>query len=253
MLGAPARRSDLRSKIVDVSARLLQEHGPAAVTTRAVAEAAGVQAPTIYRLFGDNDGLLDAVAEHVMATRVAAKAAVVAAAAADDVDPLEDLRAGWESQVEFGLANPTLFRLLSDPERARRSPAVRSGRRVLASRVHRVARTGRLRVDEEHAVDVIHAAGTGVVQALLQTPPEERDPGLADSVYEAVLRQVLTDAPAPGDDGPLPATLAFRAVAPGLEALSDAERRLLGEWLDRVVDALSQDRRPRRGASAAQR
>ena len=38
-----------------------------------MAEAAGVQPPTLYRLFGDKDGLIDAVAEHVMATYVAAK------------------------------------------------------------------------------------------------------------------------------------------------------------------------------------
>ena len=46
----------------------------AAVTTRAVADAAGVQAPTLYRLFGDKDGLMEAVAEHVMAAFVHAKA-----------------------------------------------------------------------------------------------------------------------------------------------------------------------------------
>ena len=47
------------------------------MTTRGVAEAAGVQAPAIYRFFGDKDGLLEAVAEHVMATYVSAKAAMV--------------------------------------------------------------------------------------------------------------------------------------------------------------------------------
>src|ERR1700683_4156921 len=98
MINATGSRSDTRSKIVDVAARLLREQGPAAVTTRGVAEAAGGQAPTIYRLFGDKDGLLDAVAEHVMATFVSAKAAIVAAASADNVDPLADLRAGWETQ-----------------------------------------------------------------------------------------------------------------------------------------------------------
>ncbi len=94
MIDATSRRSDTRSKIVDVAARLLREQGPAAVTTRGVAEAAGVQAPMIYRLFGDKDGLLEAVAEHVMTTFVSAKAQIVQAASAENVDPLEDLRAG---------------------------------------------------------------------------------------------------------------------------------------------------------------
>jgi hypothetical protein len=88
-----------------------------AVTTGGVSQAAGIQAPTIYRLFGDKDGLLDAVAEHVMATYVSTKAAIAESAASANTDPLDDLRDGWNMQVDFGLCNPTLFRLLSSPER----------------------------------------------------------------------------------------------------------------------------------------
>lgn len=238
-------RSDTRAKIVDVAAHLLRERGPAAVTTRGVAQGAGVQAPTIYRLFGDKDGLLEAVAEHVMATYVSTKTAAVAAAAADDVDPLDDLRVGWRTQIDFGVANPALFRLLSDPDRVVGSPAARAGRRVLESRVHRIAATGRLRVGEKRAVDLVHAAGIGTIQALLATPPPQRDPGLADAMYEAVLRQILTDAPEHPTDGPLPAAVAFRAAAPRLDMLSSAERQLLTEWLDRAIATLSD--RPRRG------
>ncbi len=237
MIDGTSHRSDTRSRIVDVAARLLREQGPAAVTTRGVAEAAGVQAPTLYRLFGDKDGLLDAVAEHVMATYVSAKAATVAAASAADVDPLDDLRAGWQMQIEFGVRNPTLFRLLSDPDRVRHSPAAESGRRVLAARVHRIAVTGRLRVGEQRAVDLVQAAGIGVIQTLLATPPDQRDPGLADALFDAVLGHVLTGVPDRTDDGSTATTVAFRAVAPGLDGLSEAERHLLTEWLDRTIDA----------------
>src|SRR5687768_5320162 len=100
-------RDDVRTGIVEAAARLLQEQGARAVTTRGVAQAAGVQAPTIYRLFGDKDGLLDAVAEHVMATYVATKAV-----AAVDADPVADLRVGWRMHVDFALANPELHALL---------------------------------------------------------------------------------------------------------------------------------------------
>ena len=96
--------------------------GPAAVTTRAVAQAAGVQAPTIYRLFGDKDGLLDAVAEHVFAAYVAGKSR-----AAGGGDPVADLRAGWDVHIGFGLANPALFGLLTQPGRDSRSPAAAAG------------------------------------------------------------------------------------------------------------------------------
>ena len=99
-----ADRRETRENLVEVAARLLREQGAAAVTTRAVAVAGGVQAPTIYRLFGDKDGLLDAVAEHVLAVYVAEKAL-----AADSGDPIAVLRAAWHAHVGFGLANAELF------------------------------------------------------------------------------------------------------------------------------------------------
>lgn len=230
-------RSVTRARIVEVAAGLLAGSGPAAVTTRAVAERAGVQAPTIYRLFGDKDGLLEAVAEHVMATHVAAKQAVEAAAVAGGHDPLDELRTSWFAQIEFGLTNPAVFRMLSEPGRVRQSPAARSGQRVLESRVHRVAATGRLRVSEARAVGMVQAAGVGVIQVLLTTEPEHRDPGLPESVYDAVLARILTDPPAHAEAGPVAEAVAFRTLAPRLEALTDAERALLVEWLDRVIDA----------------
>ncbi len=213
-----------------------------AVTTRGVAERAGVQAPTIYRLFGDKDGLLEAVAEHVMSTYVSAKAEIVEAASAADVDPVEELRDGWAMQIDFGLANPALFRLLSDPDRMMHSPAARSGKRVLQARIRRIAMTGRLRVSEQHAVDLIQAAGIGAVQTLLSTPPDQRDLGLAPSIFEAVLARIVADTPEPAHQAPIEAAVALRAIAPQLDMLSDPERQLLAEWLDRAIEAMSANR-----------
>lgn len=229
-------QQDTRSRIIEAAATLLRDGGPPAVTTRGVAQSAGVQAPAIYRLFGDKDGLLEAVAEHVLAEWVATKALIVATAEAEGLDPVDDLRAGWSAQVEFGMKNPALFRLLSDPTRATGSAAASSGKRVLESRIHRVAEAGRLRVPEKRAVGLFQTAGVGVVTTLLAAPAAERDPGLAEAALDAVLAQILTDRPAVAHDGPLAAVVAVRATAPRLAALSASERLLLTEWLDRVLD-----------------
>jgi AcrR family transcriptional regulator len=228
VLGAPETRENL----VEVAARLLSEQGAAAVTTRAVALAAGVQAPAIYRLFGDKDGLLDAVAEHVLARYVADKAV-----AAETGDPIADLRAAWDTHVGFGLAHGALFRLLADPDRDRRSaasPASAAGAEVLRNRVRRVAAIGRLRVTERRAVDLIRAAGTGTVLTLLAAAPPDRDLGLADAMCDAVMQTILTDAPALPDEPATAAAVTFRTVVPDLATLSSAERALLSEWLDRA-------------------
>ncbi|MCT9934601.1 TetR/AcrR family transcriptional regulator [Planotetraspora sp. A-T 1434] len=226
-----ASRHKARANIVECAAQLLREQGASAVTTRAVAQAAGMQAPTIYRFFEDKDALLDAVAEHVFATYAAGKTLVE-----DSGDPIADLRAGWDTHIGFGLANAALFGLLADPSRAARSPAAAAGLEVLRARVHRVAAIGRLRVPERRAVELIHAAGAGAVLTLLSTPPEHRDLDLADAMYEAVMRSILTDVPTLPADSATAAAVAFRAVTPKLTMLTDAERALLSEWLDRAGD-----------------
>ena len=223
-------RNETRTKLVEVAARLLRDQGPAAVTTRAVAQAGGVQAPTIYRLFGDKEGLLDAVAEHAFATYVTGKVL-----AADDGDPVDDLRAGWDAHIGFGLANAGLFGLLTDPGRGRRSPATAAGIEVLRTRVRRVAAIGRLRVPERRALEMIHAAGTGAVLALLATPGPERDLGLADAMWDALAQAIFTEVPALATGDAAAAAVTFRTVVPELPHLTDAERALLAEWLDRAT------------------
>ena len=224
-------RNETRARIVEVAAQLLRDKGATAVTTRAVAQAAGLQAPTIYRFFEDKNALLDAVAEHVFATYVAGKSDVE-----DSGDPAADLQAGWDMHIGFGLANEALFGLLADPGRGARSSAAAAGLEVLRARVHRVAAAGRLQVTERRAVELIHAAGTGVVLTLLSIPPEERDPGFAQAMYEAVTRSILSDVPALPPDSATAAAVAFRAVVPSLPMLTDTERALLSEWLDRTGD-----------------
>ncbi|MGY1875736.1 TetR/AcrR family transcriptional regulator [Nocardia gipuzkoensis] len=226
-----ASRHETRERIVEVAARLLREQGPHAVTTRAVAHAAGMQAPTIYRFFEDKDALLDAVAEHVFATYVAGKTLID-----QEDDPVVDLRAGWDMHIDFALTNPAVFSMLN---RGTASPAAAAGLQVLRARVHRVAAAGRLRVGERRAVDLIHAAGTGAALALLSVPPQERDLGLAEAMYEAVTHAILTEVPPLSARDTTATTAALRAAAPELPMLTDAERALLSEWLQRTDQDLT--------------
>jgi AcrR family transcriptional regulator len=226
-------RDRTRAQLVEVAAHLLAAEGPDAVTTRAVALAAGVQAPTIYRLFGDKNGLLEAVAEHGFASYLARKPPVGTGA-----DPVESLHAGWELHVGFGLANPELFRLLHTALRTPQGQAVAAtGIGVLEARVHRVAEAGRLRVTERRAVDLIHAAGTGVVFTLIDQAADERDDTLADTAWESVCATILTGGSTAAVAGPATAAVTLRAALPDLTALTTAERGLLGDWLDRIADS----------------
>lgn len=219
-----------RQRLIEVAAGLLASGGPEAVTTRSVALAAGVQAPTIYRLFGDKGGLLDAVVAHGIAAYVDGKRID------PDADPVEALRAGWDVHIGFGLANPALFRLMHT---AQRTPdgraALESGLRTLRQLIHRVAAAGRLRVTEERALALIGAAGTGVLFTLVDQPADERDDGLPDAAWAAVSAVILDDRPEVAA-GPAAAAVTLRAALPELPGFTPAERALLDDWLARVTD-----------------
>jgi hypothetical protein len=148
-------------------------------------------------------------------------------------DPVEDLRAGWNMQISFGLANPYVYGLLLDPARARDTPAQVKGVLILAERVHRIAAAGRLRVREERAVNLIRSAGIGTVHTLLTLPPEQSDPHLADAAFDAIARAILADEPAVPAKDPEVVVAAFRTLLPELPNLSKAEAALLDEWLQR--------------------
>lgn len=224
-------RDRTRTQVVTVAAELLARGGRDAVTTRAVTAASGVQAPTLYRLFGDKAGLLDAVAEHGFATYLAEKRPPDPA-----VDPVELLRAGWDSHVDFGLTHPALYSLMyADPRPGAPTPAAEAAFRVLRAHVRHIAEAGRLRVGEEHAVQLVHASGSGTVLALLAMPEDRRDPTLSTVAREICLAAITTDHPVVQTPGPVGAAVALRAALPDVTALTAAERHLLAEWLDRIA------------------
>jgi AcrR family transcriptional regulator len=226
-----AHGDSVRTRIVAAAAALIDEGGPEAATTRAVAAIAHVQAPTIYRLFGDKRGLLGAVAEYGLARYIAEKSSRPA-----HPDPVQDLRDGWDMHVAFGLANPGLFAIISDPLAHPQSPALAAGMDVLRRRVASIARAGRLRTSEARAISLLHAMGTGTVNTLLSQPAATRDPGLSEAAREAVIAAITGEASLPATVGPAGAATMLHACLDQTTAVSAGERHLLKELLVRIAD-----------------
>jgi AcrR family transcriptional regulator len=237
-----------RSRIVRAASELLARGGREAVTTRALSAAAGVQAPTIYRQFGDMRWLLDAVAREALSAYVREKAV-----RAQTDDPVEDLRSGWDLHVGFGLANPDAYALLfGDPLVIGDSSATREAYSLLEGLVGRVAKAGRLRVGVAHATRLLHAAGNGITLMLIGTPPPDRDPKLSESMRDVILAAItLAPHPKRATSGPARSrervavyAVALRAVLDeASEALSPGEEQLCREWLDRLAGVSAGRRR----------
>ncbi|WP_405742174.1 TetR/AcrR family transcriptional regulator [Streptomyces sp. NBC_00028] len=224
-----------RRRIVMAAVELLEKGGPDAVSTRAVAAAAGMQAPAIYRLFGDKEGLLEAVAEHGYAQFLESKRAQLDPA---PQDPVEELRRGWDLVVEFGVSRPELFAVMNRATGRGPQAAHRAGLEILHGRVRRLAAAGWLRVDEELAAQIIQATGQGAVITWHSTPEERRNPALLSVLRESMVAAVTRAEPTvpAAEAGPAPAARALRAALPeNSDILSDAEQRLLHEWLTRLA------------------
>jgi AcrR family transcriptional regulator len=224
---------DVRTRILIAANALIASGGTDAATTRAVAVAAAVQAPTIYRLFGDKRGLLDAAAEYGLAAFVADKALHQS-----NGDPVEDLRRGWDLNIEFGVANPGLFSIMSsDPHLRKHSPALEAGTKILRRNIDRVALAGRLRVSAERAVALMQSVGVGTVLTLLGQSSETRDRGLSVAARDAVIAAITGESTASFQAGVHTSATTLRASLDGVSVLSKGERHLLDELLTRIANS----------------
>ena len=219
----------VRQRVIAAATALLAEGGREAVSTRAIIAAAHIQAPAIYRLFGDMQGLLDAVAADGLRQHLSDQAR------ADTDDPVEALRSGWDHHVEFGLSNPALYTLMyGEPRPGNKPPGAAAAEQALAAMIHRVAQAGRLRISEAHASLLLQAAGRGTTLTLIASG-DSADMALSVLAREAVLAAIITDQPAAPDPGPIGAAVALRAVLPQAAVLTGHERALMADWLDRIT------------------
>ena len=231
----PARATarDVRDRILSAAENLIARSGIEAATTRAVALEASVQAPTIYRLFGDKDGLLDAVAEMVLKSYVDDKTNRTS-----ESDPIAAMREGWDRHVDFALAYPGIFVILTArPEASRDSAAMLRGIEILRAKVKAVAVSGRLRMPEDRAVNLFHGLATGIISTLLRQPPTDRDMALSHQAREAAIAAITGESTAEVASGTYGAANALGARLGEIDVLSAGEKLLMSELLKRIVSA----------------
>ncbi len=223
--------SEVRDRIVAAGYALLTGGGIDALSTRAVCAAARIQAPTIYRIFGHKQGLIDAVADHGFDAYVQARPARPPCA-----DPVDGLRRGWDLHVQFGLDQPTLYVLIYGQSRpGPLPPAAARAAEMLGHRIRRVAEAGRLRVAEKHAAHLIRAGACGTALTLIGMPEDARDAELSQLARESIISTVTTGPPPTVEPDLVSAALHVRAALSSTSALTAREAALLEEWIDRIA------------------
>lgn len=183
---------DTGTAILDAASALLEAQGPAALTTRAICDAAGIKSPTLYHHFGDKDGLERALIQRGMADFMRRKQQAIASA-----DPMDQLRAGWDIALEFALKRPALYSLLA--HHARLEPALLDDAyAVMQARVQRLVDMGRLRGPVEATARTIWAASQGALSLVHRGLPRKEIEATSTVLFEAVIR-ALAQTPGGGD------------------------------------------------------
>jgi AcrR family transcriptional regulator len=236
----------VRTRVLEAAAGLLAQSADVDISTRAICEAAGVTAPTLYHHFGDKDGLLAALVDFGWAAFLETKLAV-AAVVHDHV--ADDIRAGWDNHLEFARENPGFYQLMWSPAVAANSSAVGEAYQMLRDRLELGARRGQLRMSAETASRLVLSATTGAALSLISRPDLFGDGTFATQLREAMIAWITvpqgaaSSAHQPGQGAEPTIGTAAAALSSRLAAeetpLTRPELALMQQWLNTLADAPS--------------
>jgi len=177
-------RGDTRTRLLDAAATMIAASPGEEVSLRAICAAVGVKMPTLYHFFGNKQGLLDAVIERGFDLYLAEKSSTESTG-----DPIQDIRAGWDAHVAFGLANPGFYTLMYGTVRPGYSPSPQARPSQILRRLTALAsEQGRLAVDPHQAAAHILVTNIGVT--LRQIVLAQEDRALSIAVREGVIAAI---------------------------------------------------------------
>ncbi len=223
-------RGDTRARLLEAAADMIAAAPGEDVSLRAICAAVGVKMPTLYHFFGNKQGLIDAVIERGFDLYLAEKSS-----AESTGDPIQDIRAGWDAHVAFGLANPGFYTLMYGTVQPGHSPAPQARpSELLRALTARAAAQGRLAVDPAQAAAHILVTNIGVTLRQIILAGEDR--ALSIAVREGAIAAITGSASAAHSAREHIHRVLEHATAHP-DVLGTAETALLSTWLQRLASA----------------
>jgi len=192
---------ETREALLAAAHDLLATEGPAALTVRRIAAAAGVSTMNVYSRFGGKDGVLDELFIHGF-QRMSDE---MADAPTSD-DPIEDLMACGRAYRAFARNNPTYYSLMFDRVAPDFAPSDRAIETALAgharviARVQRAMDAGLIRNGDPFQVaSALWACDHGLASLEYRTPAGPRSElfdwdAISETAMRAMLRGLAPDS-----------------------------------------------------------
>lgn len=188
------QREEARRAILDATEALLLEEGWDSFSMRRLADRCGYTTPTIYHYFEDKPALIDALLEE----RFAGLLRRVRRVPRLD-DPSDHMRALSRAFVDFGMRNPTFYRLLTMPRPEGATPprSAEAARAVFEEPIHQLAREERLyNADVEAVTQTAWVLLHGLISLRLSRPEHPWSPDLVEIALETLMRGTVRPTPA---------------------------------------------------------
>jgi AcrR family transcriptional regulator len=195
------QREEARRVIADATEALLLEEGFERFSMRRLAERCGYTAPTIYRHFGDKQGLLDTVVEERFQLVLERIRRVQRRP-----DPADTVRAILGELIRFGIENPTHYRLLSMARAPAAEPpeSAQKAQQELEAQLAELASQGRLALEDPgQAASFLWIVLHGFVSLRITRPEADWSEDMPGVCIESAMRGLLvpSDGPAHADGG----------------------------------------------------
>jgi AcrR family transcriptional regulator len=161
-----------RAEILAAAERIFVECGYEGATIRRIADDVGVSSTALYMHFRDKSEILVEICSETFARMITANTEL----AAQDMDPVERVRAMLEAYVRFGFEYPNAYQLVFCPIPAdvpddKLSTLTELGKQcfeLFSGAVAQIRDSGRLRtLDVEAAAQVLWAAPHGLVSLMI--------------------------------------------------------------------------------------
>lgn len=188
-----------RGEILAAATRIFNSDGYDGATIRRIADEVGLSSTALYMHFRDKDEILVEICQGAMEQLLTLGAQI----AAQDKPPVERARNMIEAYIQFGLDNPSTYRLVFCSHGRHLSPESQAPVEMLGDRcfqklhdvVAEIADQGRLKSPGALvAAQVLWSAGHGLVSLMITQPDRQWAPApvltaaLLDGIFDGVIR-----------------------------------------------------------------
>ena len=178
-----------RGEILVAAAKIFNNLGYDGATIRRIADEVGLSSTALYMHFRDKDEILVEICEGAMEKLLKLGSEI----AQRPAPPVDRARAMIEAYINFGLAEPSTYRLVFCSNGRHLSPQSQSLVERLGDRafktlldvVAEIAAQGRLKTSPAAAAQVLWAAGHGLASLLITQPDRQWSP--ADELTKTLL------------------------------------------------------------------